>query len=625
MQTCKTKKPFITIVTVAYNDVWAIVKTARSAFSQSFKEFEYIIVDGESDDGVAELATFWKTEGLLDNIIIEPDNCVYDAMNKGIRAATGEFVCFMNAGDIFFDTTILERVAIFLKSHEVDGCLGWGSLNGQIWASWSESEAFKMASLGFCHQALYVRRTKLLKCLFDDRKHKTDSDTLQLGSLYASGANIPILPDVLAIRGGEPGISADFNRTKLSIVETITSEYKFFNSRDAEIILNFRRSCDDADGIINIINRANGIAKEHLARLILDTLFLRQSRKLQENKIIILRDISLEALKVVGEAVAENNYRRLIKAQSKKAVLLKNVRKNLEILNLEINKFSREEDVRIEKLENTAFFKAQKIYDDVIVALTSFPARIQTVHFVIRSLLMQTHRPKEIHLFLGRDEFPNDYNIPSALKAYEGKGLIINFVNKTCHQYDKFLHGAHLNKDHDYIIVDDDVIYPPNALAAILQGRASFPGHIIGNRCHLMPPLCGGKIAPYNEWTREATLGCASFRLVPTGAGGVLYPKGFMSPTFVCNVSDILATAPYADDLWLKACAIAQGISTYATPLSNGSQWYHRYTPTMRAGTLMDVNVGLGLNDFQMELCCSWLDKKRPGWRQYILETVEVR
>jgi hypothetical protein len=44
----------------------------------------------------------------------------------------------------------------------------------------------------------------------------------------------------------------------------------------------------------------------------------------------------------------------------------------------------------------------------------------------------------------------------------------------------------------------------------------------------------------------------------------------------------------------------------------------------MRAGTLMDVNVGLGLNDLQMERCCAWLDKKRPGWRQDLQDMVEV-
>lgn len=614
--------PLFSVITVAYQHAWAVTKTARSVFSQTFKNFEYIIIDSRSDDGTAELTEFLKKNGLISKAIIEPDNGVYEGMNKGIKAATGEYICYMNAGDVFANVTTLERVATFLKGHSVDGCLGWGALNNQIWASWSESEAYKMASLGFCHQSLYVRKAMLAACPFDDRKHKTDSDTLQLGRLYELGAKISIIPEVLAVRGGETGISANLSRSKFSIIDTITSEYSQLSTYDAEQIVNFRRNCARASFIVNLLKRIDGKAREHLAKLILDTLFLCQSRKLDNNNLSSLRDECLCAIQAEGKG--EKDYTRLLVCQSRKVIRLKEARAHRKAINAEIDSFRREEDSRFEKLESQGLLITQKDHQEVVVALTSFPARISTVHFVIRSLLLQSHRPKEIHLFLGQDEFHNYSHLPPALIAYDGKGLVINFVQTTCHQYDKFLHGAHMNKDHDYIIVDDDVIYPPNALEALLQGRDNFPGHVIGNRCHLIPLTSGGKIAPYNEWTREATLGRASFRLVPTGAGGVLYPKGFMNSPFVCNVAEILATAPYSDDLWLKACAIAQGISTYATPLSSGSKWYHRYTPTMRAGTLMDVNVGLGLNDLQMERCCVWLDKKRPGWRQDILETVEV-
>lgn len=612
--------PLITVVTVTFRDAWSVVKTARSVFSQTFKDFEYLVVDGGSGDGTAELTEFLKVNGLLDKAIIEPDKGVYDGMNKGILAATGEYVCFMNAGDVFTDATTLERVAMFLKSHDVDGCLGWGELNGLIWASWSESEAFKIASLGFCHQALYVRRALLAACPFDDRESKTDSDTLQLGRLYASGARIPIIPEVLAVRGGEPGISANLDRSKRSIVDTIATEYKQLSISDAEQLVDFRRACAHADHVLNLLTRVNGVTKSHLAKLVLDTLFLQQSRKLKSDEFNRLRDTSLDIVR----AADENEYDRLLECQSRKVVTLTALQNKRMSLNTEIDKFRREEDTRFSKLESEGLSKLQTVDDNVIVALTSFPARISTVHFVVRSLLMQTRRPKEIHLFLGRDEFRSHSHLPSVLRAYEGKGLVIHFAKKTCHQYDKFLHGAHLNKDHDYVIVDDDVIYPPNALEAILQGRDSFPGHVIGNRCHLMPPPTGGSIPPYSEWKREASLDRASFRLMPTGAGGVLYPKGFLNTPFVCDVSEILATAPYADDIWLKVCAIAQGISTYATPLSSGSKWYHRYTPTMRAGTLMDVNVGLGLNDLQMARCCAWLDIKRSSWRNDLQDAMEV-
>lgn len=614
--------PLITVVTVTFRDAWALMKTARSVFSQTFSEFEYIVVDGDSNDGTANLIEFWQFAGLVDKAIIEPDKGVYDAMNKGVRAAAGEYICFMNAGDVFADSTVLERVAQFLLSHEADGCLGWGELNGQVWASWTEGEAFKLASLGFCHQALYVRRSLLEACPFDARSHKTDSDTLQLGRLYGREATVPIIPEVLAVRGGEPGISANLERTKQSIVDTITSEYGDLDEEAAQRILDFRRNGSNVESMLAFLGEAySGTARSHLARLVLDTLFQKQSRNLNDCDVKRLHTAAMDALiGEEGQNIAEAEHCRLLASQSRRVATLKMANTQLERAKAEIEKFEQEENMRFAALEQSGQLADQKIHNDVLVALTSFPARIRTVQYVIRSLVLQTCRPKEIHLFLGRDEFPNVNWLPSGLRVFEDHGLVIHLVDKTCHQYDKFLHGSELNRDHDYIIVDDDVIYPPHAIQTIIQGRDRFPGHVIANRCHMIPPPYKSHISPYGGWLREVALDKPSFRLMPTGAGGVLYPKGFFDASFVCDVSQILSTAPYADDLWLKLCAIAQGISTYATALSNGSKWYHRYTPTMRDGTLMDVNVGLGLNDPQMERCCAWLDRNRPSWRMLLQE-----
>lgn len=75
--------------------------------------------------------------------------------------------------------------------------------------------------------------------------------------------------------------------------------------------------------------------------------------------------------------------------------------------------------------------------------------------------------------------------------------------------------------------------------------------------------------------------------------------------------------------MWLKFNALAKGIPTFATELSSGSEWYHRYTPTMRAGTLMAENVELGLNDIQIKQCATWLNEQQPNWRD-LLKTPEL-
>src|SRR5574339_979809 len=98
----------ISIITVNYNDKAGLEKTLRSVTSQTLKDFEYVVIDGGSNDGSKELIESYADK--IDYWVSEPDKGVYSAMNKGIKAATGEFVIFMNGGDLFYDTQVLENV-----------------------------------------------------------------------------------------------------------------------------------------------------------------------------------------------------------------------------------------------------------------------------------------------------------------------------------------------------------------------------------------------------------------------------------------------------------------------------------------------------------------------------------
>jgi hypothetical protein len=543
-------------------------------------------------------------------------------MNKGLAMAGGEFVCFMNASDVFADEDVLARVDAELGADtSLDGVLGWGELNGQIWASWTAHPAFKMASLGFCHQALYVRRTCLERTPFDDRPERTDSDTLQVGRLLELGARIEILPDVLAIRGGDSGISADLARSARSIKTTLDEEYPGLSGENIEAILAFRRRCEAPNEILTLLRRPDPYNSGHLARMVLDTLFQRQSVALDAALQARLCDAALSVLENEG-ALAE--VEALITAQEKRASLLEGAKEAERALYGEINQFAREEDRRLEKVRasasSTTVAKCGAHGIAPVVTMTSFPARLKTVSFVVASLFEQTIPPAEIHLWLGRDEVPKASYLPNRLRALESRGLQVHFADRTHHQYDKVLHAAELNADRPYIIVDDDVIYPPRALEHLLAEHRRHPGVVIGNRCHRIELRPDGGLAPYKDWTREVRAPGPSHRLLATGAGGVLYPPGFLGDPMVTRIQDILAYAPYADDLWLKACALARDIPVYATELSKGSDWYHRYTPTMMAGTLMKVNVERGLNDTQIDRCAQWLDGVRPGWRVDLLE-----
>jgi len=602
-------QPFFSIITVSYKDAWAFTKTARSVFRQTCKDKEYLVIDGNSVDGTEALTEFWKDQGLVDGSIHEPDTGVYNAMNKGIALATGKYICFMNAGDVFADDDVLKRAQEVLSEDSLDGCMGWGQLNDQIWASWTAGPAFKLASLGFCHQALFVKRDLLVANPFDEHKHKTDSDTLQLGRLFEQGADIRIVPDVWAIRGGEPGISANLEKTKVSIVDTLTSEYDLDEATAAEIIA-FRRRCEHVPTIVELLSTATGPLRLHLAKMVLDTLFQRASRGLESGDVDQLYAAAVRALG--GQANPDLNA--LIDAQTRRDTMMSEMTKSKSELAAEIETFREQEDRRMATLKvNEPDEEASEV--DYVIALTSFPARLSTLHFVIRSLVEQSVPPSAIHLTLGRDEVPHRHWLSGHLLQFEERGLKLNFVEKTCHQYDKYLHLTDENAQRPFVIVDDDVIYHPHAMETLLSAHLQHRHAIVGNRCHLMAVEADGTVRPYKEWQREQMLPDPSHRLMPTGAGGVLYPAGFMTDPIISDVDLIMANAPYADDIWLKACAIANDVPAFATHLSKGADWYHRYTPTMRAGTLMASNVELGMNDMQFARCAAWLDDKTPDWR----------
>lgn len=113
----------ISIITATYNSAKTIEDTIRSVLSQTYQDFEHIIIDGKSTDNTIEIIEKYKKEynGRL-KIVSEKDKGLYDAMNKGIKFASGDIIGILNSDDIYYDEHSLEKIANTCKNS--DGCFG---------------------------------------------------------------------------------------------------------------------------------------------------------------------------------------------------------------------------------------------------------------------------------------------------------------------------------------------------------------------------------------------------------------------------------------------------------------------------------------------------------------------
>lgn len=151
----------VTIITVVLNGESFIEETILSVTNQTYKNIEYIIIDGGSQDGTIEIIK--KHEAEIAYWISEPDSGIYDAMNKGIKAAHGEWFNFLNAGDSFIDNKLLEMIfSVQLK----DYTLLYGDvrvLKKSGYSHYHKASILKddmsiIKGMTVCHQAIFYHK-----------------------------------------------------------------------------------------------------------------------------------------------------------------------------------------------------------------------------------------------------------------------------------------------------------------------------------------------------------------------------------------------------------------------------------------------------------------------------------
>ena len=167
-----TERPLFTVITVVYNCADSIEKTIRSVLSQSGPSMEYIIVDGGSTDGTLEIIDRYRSS--ITKFVSKPDRGIYDAMNRGIEMAEGQWINFMNSGDTFTDDTVLVQAEKFIQTGDYD--IIYGDIyelfpDGTQHRKEAERHPTSKHRMFFCHQAAFVKTEILKEIGFDIRYH----------------------------------------------------------------------------------------------------------------------------------------------------------------------------------------------------------------------------------------------------------------------------------------------------------------------------------------------------------------------------------------------------------------------------------------------------------------------
>ncbi|MEI3801754.1 MULTISPECIES: glycosyltransferase family 2 protein [unclassified Chitinophaga] len=203
----------ITVITVVYNDCTHIEETIKSIVNQTYKEIEFIIIDGASVDGTVDIIK--KYERSIDYWVSEKDKGIYDAMNKGIAVATGAYTIFMNSGDTFYNEHVLADIfnQPEIQQELPDIIYGDTYIRHRPYLVLKKADQVPVSdnAMPFCHQSVFIITSHLKKYHFN-LSYRIIGDRELITRLYLDKCKYRYINQAISIIEGD-GFS---NRSRLA-------------------------------------------------------------------------------------------------------------------------------------------------------------------------------------------------------------------------------------------------------------------------------------------------------------------------------------------------------------------------------------------------------------------------
>ena len=196
----------LSIITINLNNVSGLKKTINSIQSQTVKDFEYIVIDGNSIDGSVELIL--ENKMVFSKVVIEKDTGIFNAMNKGVRMAEGEYLLFLNSGDYLSDANVIENIIPYLNDYDfISGDTIFEHETGYIkGTSPHKLTAYVIVRYALSHQSTFIRTDLLRKRPYREDLRIASDWEQELYELVFNDASYRHIPLVVSVFN-ESGIS----------------------------------------------------------------------------------------------------------------------------------------------------------------------------------------------------------------------------------------------------------------------------------------------------------------------------------------------------------------------------------------------------------------------------------
>lgn len=569
----KMKKPAISMIILADASGGCLAKTIDSLRTQTFQDYEALIVGStEKIDAFREF--FDKRDERYTPAAVENADRGM-ARNRGLSAATGEYILFLNSGDILCGKMLEELyraasgtdsdIAVCDFQHDVQGrpalCK---AVNRSRLAADKDTFCYRdcpddiMRVLDSCLSNKLFRKSFLQSHALKFKEHSTSDEFAFTAICAASAEKIASISKPLLFLGADA------------------------DSTEAISLADIKEAVFAAAKTVRELPYGD-ILENAVLSFIIDSLILSLTRYVKRFSEPDSADFYQMAHDTFNGAEFECVTDQTLHNQ---------------------NQYLEFAIIRKHGYETMKRLISRRI----IVSLTSYPRRIGGVAKILESIYTQTRKPDEVILWLAEDEFPGkEADLPQDLITliWEGKLCVRWCDNLKPHK--KYFYALQEYVNDVVVTIDDDLLYPKDMLEKLYRSYLLYPEAVSAVRTHLILISEQNTILPYNSWPQETDT-CINepcMQLLATSGAGTLFPPNLLDHAFF-DKEAIRETCPIADDLWLKA---AEAISNVPVVLARPYEQL-QILPNSQEEALYHANMRRNQNDVQLSKIIAWTDRK---------------